>query len=155
MNIKPSTQIEISAQVWECQACGGRDSKSCSCNSTAIMVALRSDAAKYADQKEAARQKKARQRAASRDTSVENTKESDNGSVVPVVAPIPSRFERKRTAELLRLVDCLITADLARDLLGELKAHGPTFLIEELEHRLSSGRDEEDENSPAATDTIN
>ena len=47
-----------------------------------------------------------------------------------------------------------MTADLARDLLAELKAHGPTFLVEALEHRLSPGR-EQDESSPAATDTIN
>jgi hypothetical protein len=45
------------------------------------MVALRNDAAKYADQKEAARQKKARQRAASRDTDVENIEEKPKNAV--------------------------------------------------------------------------
>jgi hypothetical protein len=33
--MKPSTQIEISAQVWVCDACGCQDAKSCGCNSPA------------------------------------------------------------------------------------------------------------------------
>lgn len=34
MQLAP-TQIEISTQDWVCNGCGGRDHKSCSCNSTA------------------------------------------------------------------------------------------------------------------------
>ena len=39
-------QIVQSAQVWECTSCGSRDNKSCSCNSTAIMVKLMEEAEK-------------------------------------------------------------------------------------------------------------
>jgi hypothetical protein len=80
--MKPQSQIEISAQVWEYQACGGRDPKSCGCNSTAIMVALREAAEKHAAHKEVDRQYQRRKRAASTDAPVKNTKESGNGTVV-------------------------------------------------------------------------
>src|SRR5262245_51974889 len=35
--MRPQTQIEISAQVWVCDACGSHDHKSCGCNSPAHM----------------------------------------------------------------------------------------------------------------------
>jgi hypothetical protein len=76
--MKLNSQIEISAQVWECTSCGGRDPKSCSCNSTAIMVKLREAAEKHAAHKEVDRQYQRRKRAASTDAPVENTKESGN-----------------------------------------------------------------------------
>jgi hypothetical protein len=66
-------QIVQSAQVWECTSCGSRDNKSCSCNSTAIMVKLLEDKAK---QRERDRQKKIRKRASvPGDADLENTKE--------------------------------------------------------------------------------
>jgi hypothetical protein len=80
--MKPQSQIEISAQVWECTSCGGRDPKSCGCNSTAIMVALREAADKHANRKEIERQRIRRKRADVGNADVENTKESDNGSAV-------------------------------------------------------------------------
>jgi hypothetical protein len=49
------TQIEISAQVWVCDACGGQDNKSCGCNSTAHQEEL-------AAKREDARQRKRRSR---------------------------------------------------------------------------------------------
>jgi hypothetical protein len=271
MNMKPSTQIEISAQVWVCDSCGGTDRKSCSCRATAHSEELKkkkeqdrqrakayrdraashdadienteepgkghcngrsgknavgkpyseshdpnyklrhtppsisrlyapqhgrlpfrgdgqvieakesqpdpetaSDLEVERDRKECIalfeKVKEAEREAvaASRDADIENTKESGNSSAVfikvepkpsvepfvfakvePSGGPIPSRRERKRTAELLRLVDGLITAGLARGLLGELKAHGTTFLVEALEDRLSLGREEEESSSTA------
>jgi hypothetical protein len=71
----PQTQIEISAQAWECTACGGRDAKSCSCNSTAIMVALRNAADKHADRNERERQRLREKRAAVGNAPVDNVKE--------------------------------------------------------------------------------
>ena len=66
-------QIVQSAQVWECTSCGSRDNKSCSCNSTAIMVKLMEDKAK---QRERDRQKKIRKRASvPGDADLETTKE--------------------------------------------------------------------------------
>jgi hypothetical protein len=73
--MKPQSQIEISAQAWECTSCGGRDPKSCSCNSTAIMVALREAAEKHATRNEAQR-KLMRERRALANAPVENIKES-------------------------------------------------------------------------------
>jgi hypothetical protein len=49
------TQIQISAQVWVCDACGGQDNKSCGCNSTAHQEEL-------AAKREDARQRKIRSR---------------------------------------------------------------------------------------------
>jgi hypothetical protein len=49
------TQIEISAKVWVCDACGGQDNKSCGCNSTAHQEEL-------AAKREDARQRKRRSR---------------------------------------------------------------------------------------------
>jgi len=139
----PSTQIEISAQAWECQACGGRDPKSCSCNSTAIMVALREAADKHAAHKEADRQYQRRKRAASTDAPVEKTKESGNGpgndSAMVEKPNTPSRFERK---DIAKLINGLIHAGLARDLLGVLKAHGATFVVKALEAELKAIRKE-------------
>jgi hypothetical protein len=145
--MKPLNQIEISAQVWVCDSCGGTDHKSCSCRATA-----HSEELKKKKEQDRQRAKAYRDRAASRDADIKNIEELS--VPLPVLAPIPSRFERKDVAKFTRLVDGLMTADLARDLYDELRAHGATRLMESLDRRLSPGR-EQDESGPAATDTIN
>jgi hypothetical protein len=70
-----TAQIVQSAQAWECTSCGGRDPKSCSCNSTAIMVALREAAEKHEARREADRQRKRRDREMSADADVGNVEE--------------------------------------------------------------------------------
>jgi hypothetical protein len=69
MNMKASTQIEISAQVWVCDSCGCADHKSCSCRATA-----HSEELKKKKEQDRQRAKAYRDRAASRDADVENTK---------------------------------------------------------------------------------
>jgi len=68
-------QIVQSAQVWECTSCGTRDNKSCSCNSTAIMVKLMEKAEKYAAKAERHRVAERDRQRASRQRPVETTKE--------------------------------------------------------------------------------
>jgi len=68
-------QIVQSAQVWECTSCGSRDNKSCSCNSTAIMVKLMEKAEKYAAKAERHRVAERDRQRASRQRPVETTKE--------------------------------------------------------------------------------
>jgi hypothetical protein len=155
--MKPSTQIEISARQelpYRCSACGA--DRGCNCNAPAVekLKTIQEN------QRAASKAYRARQKApASYDANIENIEELNghgNRRAVVEKPNIPSRRERKRTAALTRLVDGLMTvmtADLARDLLGELKAHGATFLVEALEDRLSLGRDE---SGPTATDiTVN
>lgn len=153
---EPSTQIvrqQKQELLYTCSACGA--DRGCDCNAPAVekLKTIQEN------QRAASKAYRARQKApASYDANIENTKQSGNGSgevsvkVEPSVEPIPSRSQRKHTRRIARLVDGLMTWDLARDLYDELKAHGPTFLVEALEHRLSPGQDE---SGPTVTDTIN
>ena len=178
--MKPSTQIEISAQVWVCDACGGHDRKSCGCANAKASASIEERARKTVETLERRdREKKNKQNQCS-DPRVENTEESgnghDNGSAVPKLNAVGKpygasydpnykikhkvqisrsagpmgegsyswfrreRFVRKDPAKFEQLVNDLIAANLARGLLGELRSHGATFLVEALEDRLSRKR---------------
>src|SRR5262245_34751638 len=69
--MRPQTQIEISAQVWVCDACGSQDHKSCGCNSPAHMERL-------LEQKERHRQAARR----NREKAQQNQTPHDNHAVI-------------------------------------------------------------------------
>ena len=175
-----NSQIGISAQVWVCDACGGTDHKSCSCRATAHSEELKKKKEQDRQRAKAYRDRAASRDADIENTKESGNGHGNGRSGEPklnavgkpysesydpnykmrhrvALAPIPSqsasqpeRFERKDTAKFTRLLDGLISADLPHDLLGELKAHGATFLVEALEDRLSPGRNEKIEEKDKA-----
>ncbi len=93
-----TSQIVHAAQVWVCDACGGQDNKSCSCNSTAHQEEL---AAKREAHRQANRRsyEKTQQKQQSSDgpTDVENVDKSDDESIEAEIDP-----EGRRAAFLMR-----------------------------------------------------
>lgn len=76
-----TAQIVQSAQVWVCDTCGGHDNKSCGCNSSAHMEAMKAAAAKHADRNERERQRiKAKRAAAVGNADIENIEQSPQAS---------------------------------------------------------------------------
>jgi ribosomal protein S8E len=95
-----NSQIEISAQVWVCDACGVTDHKSCSCRATA-----HSEELKKKKEQDRQRAKAYRNRAASRDADIENTKESGR--------EYPQRKGRSFTVRVLRLSQANLSSGLS------------------------------------------
>lgn len=79
MQLNPA-QIVISAQVWVCDACGGKDNKSCSCsNSTARAeeIAAKKESHRQSNRRSYEKNKQ-NQHSSDNPTDVENIEESDN-----------------------------------------------------------------------------
>src|SRR5262249_52358892 len=99
MNL-PRPQIEISAQVWVCDACGSQDHKSCGCNATAHMEALLEKRAQDRERQRRHRENiKQINDPVTRDPNVEKIEESSGASAGVTSAPFYAADERERWAE--------------------------------------------------------
>ncbi len=79
MSLNHPTQIEISTQMWVCDSCGCKDSKSCGCNSTAHAeeLAAKKEAHRQANREHMQRKRQENQGSVDNPRDVETTDEFD------------------------------------------------------------------------------